>query len=268
MAAADGAIVKMLQAIFDYVHEDGAAQAMQQQAETQDIEHQDDAAASSFMGAAAVMQQPAYASRDHIMQQGPQPYVPQLSAQLLPAAYQSQQQGTSQYFSETAYPPSNTLYAPEQQQFAAVWPQQHFAGAQHPIAVQQAQQHYSNAASMSQHVHYPPSIGAVPQQAMPDMQQGASLYTGAHASNQHSGASMPSIEYDRRPRAVDYKPYTQQDYSSRNYDAKTQKEYWMLGTLGPQIEDEDLQVLMHRGHSAVPHVSSIRLGGLRVHRFG
>lgn len=41
---------------------------------------------------------------------------------------------------------------------------------------------------------------------------------------------------------MEYKPYTQQDYSSRNYDAKMQKEYWKLGTLGPQIEDEDLQV--------------------------
>ena len=87
--------------------------------------------------------------------------------------------------------------------------------------------------------------GAAPQ-GMQYSAEDAGQYQGVAARPPQTAASTsaPSIEYDRRPRPVEYKPYTQQDYASRNYDAKSQKEYWQLGTLGAQIDDEDLQVLL------------------------
>lgn len=52
----------------------------------------------------------------------------------------------------------------------------------------------------------------------------------------------PTIEYDKRPRPVEFAPYTAKDYQEREYDSK-QREYWTLGKLGgPAPDDEALQV--------------------------
>ena len=51
-----------------------------------------------------------------------------------------------------------------------------------------------------------------------------------------------TIEYDKRPRPVRFTPYTHEDYVQRNYDSKTQKGYWALGSLGPGNEDQELLV--------------------------
>ncbi|GAB4820557.1 hypothetical protein N2152v2_007603 [Parachlorella kessleri] len=51
---------------------------------------------------------------------------------------------------------------------------------------------------------------------------------------------LPRIEYDRRPRPVDFKPYTQKDYELADLDIKKAKGYWELGSLGPDyFEDEE-----------------------------
>ena len=242
MAAADGAIVKVLQAIYDYVHEDAEAQAAQQQAEPHDVE-QDNAAADAYGQLPSAMQQPAYspAAAPQYMQPGSLPYMQQPFAQPLPAAYPPHQQPAASYFPGTAYPPGSGFYppGPSQQGATAGWPQQQMPMQQAQQA-QHAQQMYMSNQGMPQHMQHVAGMGAEAYQGMPQTMQ---IGTSYHADpNLHGETGVPSIEYDRRPRAVTYKPYTQQDYSSRNYDAKTQKEYWQLGTLGPQIEDEDLQV--------------------------
>ncbi|KAK9823517.1 hypothetical protein WJX72_003356 [[Myrmecia] bisecta] len=50
----------------------------------------------------------------------------------------------------------------------------------------------------------------------------------------------PTIEFDRRPRTVQFKPYTAKDYQMKDYDPKHQRNYWTLGTLGAEREDEEL----------------------------
>lgn len=58
-----------------------------------------------------------------------------------------------------------------------------------------------------------------------------------------AGTSMvPRVEYDRRPRPVDFKPYTVMDYQLRNYDVKLQSGYWTLGKLGGRADEADVQV--------------------------
>ncbi|KAL0055443.1 hypothetical protein WJX82_000533 [Trebouxia sp. C0006] len=216
MAAADGAIVKLLQIIYNYVHEDPAAQSEQQ---------------------------PEY----HEEQQYYHPTA-------MPG-----------YSSGSAYSPSSP-YSPSgvsQQPAGESWPQQYPAGMQYPspMAMQQAPQYSQQmfSAGMPHHMQ-------APQQMMGNTVQYAAGYQpGGYTpgQDQHEG-SMPSIEYDRRPRAVEYKPYTQQDYSSRNYDAKMQKEYWKLGTLGPQIEDEDLQAKRKKAEELKDLARSIREKNARL----
>lgn len=253
MAAADGAVVKLLQTIYDYVHEDPAAQS-QQQIEYQEQQYYDPNAALGHSLGSPIMQhqqQPvafaAVASPEYMLP-GSLPYMQQPYAGSPSAAYQLQQQppGTS-YPPQAAYPSPGLL----QQAAGGSWTQQYPVGVQYPTSApmqqqqQQAgqypQQMYSTGMAVQMQAA---GSSAMPQQVMGNAVQHASAHHPVTfaADQGQPGANMPSIEYDRRPRAVDYKPYTQQDYSSRNYDAKTQKEYWKLGTLGPQIEDEDLQV--------------------------
>ena len=260
MAAADGAIVKLLQTIYDYVHEDPAAQGGQQY-EEQDPQYCDPNTAPVYGSPPSAMQQAVFApvASPEYMQPGSLPYMQQPYTQSQPAAYQPQQQspGTSYpsgagdpYSARNAYSPGeayssgNAYSHPGVSQQAAPgnWPQQYPMGMQqYPMPMQQQQypqQAYS--AGMPQQMQ---GANASPQQMMaPAVQFAAPYQAESYAGEQGVGGGMPSIEYGKRPRAVDYKPYTQQDYNSRNYDAKTQKEYWKLGTLGPQIEDEDLQV--------------------------
>ena len=253
MAAADGAIVKVLQTIYDYVHEDPAAQAGPL-SDSQDPQYFDPTAMPDYIPAPAAMQQTAFApaASPEYMQANSLPYMQQSYTQSSPAAFQSQQQapGTS-YSPESAYASGDAYSSPTgipQQTSGAGWPQQYPVGMQYPMGMlqQQQQQQYAqqqyNVGMQQQQQHMQgAAAGAVPQHMMGSAVQFAAAYpSGSYAAGPEAG--MPSIEYDKRPRAVEYKPYTQQDYSSRNYDAKTQKEYWKLGTLGPQIEDEDLQV--------------------------
>jgi len=250
MAAADGAIVKLLQIIYDYVHEDPAAQSEQQPEYHEEQQYYDPTAMPGYSSGSPTMQlqqqQTSFtsASSPGYMQPGSLPYMQQPYAESPSAAYSHQQQSQGVSYSPgSAYSPSSP-YSPSgvsQQPAGESWPQQYPAGMQYPspMAMQQAPQYSQQmfSAGMPQHMQ-------APQQMMGNTVQYAAGYQpGGYTpgQDQHEG-SMPSIEYDRRPRAVEYKPYTQQDYSSRNYDAKMQKEYWKLGTLGPQIEDEDLQV--------------------------
>eukprot|EP00803_Ostreobium_quekettii_P010483 evm.model.scf_155.10 EVM.evm.TU.scf_155.10 scf_155:123063-125253(+) len=53
-------------------------------------------------------------------------------------------------------------------------------------------------------------------------------------------ALEPSLEFDRRPRPLEFAPYTQQDFWAMNYDSKRQKGYWQLGKLGPDLETQGL----------------------------
>ncbi len=263
MAAADGAIVKLLQIIYDYVHEDPAAQSEQQPEYHEEQQYYDPTAVPGYSSGSPTMQlqqqQTSYTSANSpaYMQPSSLPYMQQPYAESPSAAYSHQQQSPGVSYSPgSAYSPSSP-YSPSgvsQQPAGESWPQQYPVGMQYssPMAMQQAPQYSQQmfSAGMPQHMQAPRN-DAVPQQMMGNAVQYAAGYQpGGYApgQDQHEG-SMPSIEYDRRPRAVEYKPYTQQDYSSRNYDAKMQKEYWKLGTLGPQIEDEDLQVTPASGMS-------------------
>ena len=250
MAAADGAIVKLLQIIYDYVHEDPAAQSEQQPEYHEEQQYYDPTAVPGYSSESPTMQlqpqQTSFTSSNSpaYMPPGSLPYMQQSYAESPSAAYSHPQQSPGVSYSPgSAYSPSGV----SQQPAGGSWPQQYPVGMQYPspVAMQQAPQYSQQmfSAGMPQHMQAPHN-DAVPQQMMGNAVQYAAGYQpGGYApgQDQHEG-SMPSIEYDRRPRAVEFKPYTQQDYSSRNYDAKMQKEYWKLGTLGPQIEDEDLQV--------------------------
>ena len=256
MAAADGAVVILLQAIYDYVHEDPAAQATTQE-DLQYSQQYDPNGAPDAVAASESYQDAGYSqiASPSFMQPGALPYMQQPYGEAPNAAYEKQQPASTSY----------SQFAAPQQGAAASWPQQYPIGsAQYPMTAQQpaySQQAYAQAPGYSQQSTYaqqPVSLySPQPYSAgLPQHMQtvGASLAAGqtagpsvqfaaqqqAYDFAQGPEPSMPSIEYDKRPRAVDYKPYTQQDYSSRNYDAKRQ-DYWKLGTLGPQIEDENLQ---------------------------
>lgn len=84
----------------------------------------------------------------------------------------------------------------------------------------------------------------------PDLwQHGSTAAMGAYnpllEGAQPGGLGMPTaprVEYDRRPRPVDFKPYTMMDYQMRNYDVKLQSGYWTLGKLGGRADEADVQV--------------------------
>ena len=267
MAAADGAVVKLLQAIYDYVHEDPSAQAASQE-DSQYSEYYDPNAAPSASSSEAFPEaQSRRSGEPAFMQPGMSPYMQQPYASPPGAAYHEQQ-------------PTSSLYphtGANQQGGLSGWPPQYpTAAMQYPMTAQQpaySQQAYAQAPA--QYAQQSPfSLQPMSQSSSGRMQhmQTASTSMPHHmaaptvqfAAQQqayelgHSPeASMPSIEYDKRPRAVDYKPYTLQDYSSRNFDAKRQ-DYWKLGTLGPQIEDEDLQVLGHtKSQSMLSHTLTV-----------
>ena len=257
MAAADGAVVILLQAIYDYVHEDFAAQATTYE-DPQYPQYSDPNGVPDGVAASDSHQEAGYSpiASPSFVQPGTLPYMQQPYGEAPSAAFEKQ------HPAGTYYP----QFAAPQQGPTAGWPQQYPIGSmQYPTTAQQpayGQQAYTQAQGYSQQSTYaqqPASLySAQPYSAvMPQHMQTAStgLSSGqtagpsvqfaaqqqAYDFAQGPEPSMPSIEYDKRPRAVVYKPYTQQDYSSRNYDAKRQ-DYWKLGTLGPQIEDEDLQV--------------------------
>ena len=252
MAAADGALVKLLQAIYDYVHEDPSAQAATQE-DSQYSQYYDPNAAPSTGSPEAFQEaQCSPSGMPAFMQPGMLPYMQQPYATPPGAAYHEQQPtspsychlGSGQQGAVTGWPPqypaASMQYPMSAQQPA--YSQQAYAQAPAQYAQQStfAQQSMSQYSSDTmQHMRtastsMPPHHMAAPTVQFAAQQQ---AYELGHSPE----ASMPSIEYDKRPRAVDYKPYTLQDYSSRNFDAKRQ-DYWKLGTLGPQIEDEDLQV--------------------------
>ena len=87
-------------------------------------------------------------------------------------------------------------------------------------------------------------------QAGDPWQQQAALGAGAPGAPQQAGLArqqaplqqQATIEYDKRPRPVHFTPYTHEDYVQRNYDTKTQKGYWALGSLGLGDEDQELLV--------------------------
>lgn len=249
MAAADGAVVKLLQAIYDYVHEDPSAQAATQEDLQNSQYYGPDVAPSAGSPEAFQEAQCSSSGAPAFMQADMLPYMQQPYTSPPGAAYHEQQPTSTSYSNLGA----------GQQGAVTGWPPQYPAGSmQYPMSAQQhaySQQAYAQApaqyAQQSAFAQQP--MGQYTMQhmqtastSMPPHQMAAPTvhFAGqqqAYELGHSPEASMPSIEYDKRPRAVDYKPYTLQDYSSRNFDAKRQ-DYWKLGTLGPQIEDEDLQV--------------------------
>ena len=255
MAAADSAIVELLLTVYDYVHEDPAAQAPPQD-DLQYPEYFDPNAVSAPTSAAEAYQGADFSPNalPTFLPPGSLPYVQQPHPDAATAAYDVQQPVSSSFAkaslpqqgTTSGWPPGPvgpTHYAMPAQQLA--YSQQAYAEAspysqqssyaQQPVGMYSAQpypmgmqQHMQAANTAMPHHMTPHTVLFAAQQQPFEAGQGAE-------------ASMPSIEFDRRPRVTEYKPYTQQDYSSRNYDAKRQ-DYWKLGTLGPQIEDEDLQV--------------------------
>lgn len=271
MAAANGAIVKVLQTVHDYVHEDSSAQ----QADPVGMQP------SGYDPNAAYI--PTAEAAQDAMQHNPGYDYPPTQYDMHQALQPPQQD--LQYYPEH-------LSQPYMQQQIAAYPSQAPPGLMQPlhspyghnvgrpIQGYHPDTHYDSTTAVStpvmpplgQHVQWQPPYTELQPVAhqqpfamgyMQDMAAAADasqgIQYGADYSGQYSNAaavrghtvastSAPSIEYDRRPRPVDYKPYTQQDYTSRNYDAKSQKEYWQLGTLGAQIDDEDLQVLLFLQH--------------------
>ena len=249
MAAADGAVVKVLQAIYDYVHEDSSAQTASQQDPECSQYYEPDAAPGACSPEAFNEAQcsptscaPAF-MQPGLLQYMPQPYAGAAYHEQQPTSTSYSQMGPGQQHAAPGwspqYPQANMPVqqpAYSQQAYAQV-PAQY---AQQSTFAQQAMSQYSPG--MVQHMQ--PANGSMPAHHMAAPAVHFAAQQQAYELGQSPEASMPSIEYDRRPRVVEYKPYTLQDYSSRNYDAKRQ-DYWKLGTLGPQIEDEDLQVVCH-----------------------
>lgn len=65
-----------------------------------------------------------------------------------------------------------------------------------------------------------------------DASAAASAAKGARAPA--AQPAQPSIEFDRAPRAVEWRPYSLSEYRQRQYDAKQGPDkYWELGSLGP-----------------------------------
>ncbi|GMH37177.1 hypothetical protein BSKO_05050 [Bryopsis sp. KO-2023] len=90
----------------------------------------------------------------------------------------------------------------------------------------------------------PPEFnGAVEAPAFPGYQGGGdpSFMVGHSAMMGAKFSEEPNLEYDKKPRQVDFKPYTQEDFRAMNYDVKAQKQYWQLGKLGPDLENPEIQ---------------------------
>lgn len=80
---------------------------------------------------------------------------------------------------------------------------------------------------------YPPS--AYPMAPYP---YGAAAYAPGGASGKE--AEEANLAYSKQPRAVEYEPYTMEEFKSKPYNAKQQK-YWELGKIGPDLETDELR---------------------------
>lgn len=49
------------------------------------------------------------------------------------------------------------------------------------------------------------------------------------------------LPYSRKPRPVDFQPYSQKDFEEKEYNVKKNRGYYELGRLGPDLESEELQ---------------------------
>jgi hypothetical protein len=82
------------------------------------------------------------------------------------------------------------------------------------------------------------------QQMQMQMQmQQASMQKGVRQQGLQPGgtaAEADSLTYSRKPRAVEYQPYSLKDLGDKNWDVKKTEGYWELGRLGPE-ETEELQ---------------------------
>lgn len=72
----------------------------------------------------------------------------------------------------------------------------------------------------------------------------ALLAAAAEAASAEGGSGpaaqpvLPSIEFDKAPRAVEWRPYSLAEYRQKRYDAKqATATYWELGSLGPAHPD-------------------------------
>ena len=75
--------------------------------------------------------------------------------------------------------------------------------------------------------------------------------TGGSPAGCSSSSGAGDLAYSRKPRNVEYQPYSQKEFEDRNYDVKKAAGYWQLGRLGPDLETQELQA----------KVSSIRQPG-------
>uniref|UniRef100_A0A7R9YU19 Calponin-homology (CH) domain-containing protein n=1 Tax=Chlamydomonas euryale TaxID=1486919 RepID=A0A7R9YU19_9CHLO len=58
----------------------------------------------------------------------------------------------------------------------------------------------------------------------------------------HERPELKGIAYSRKPRAVDFQPYSAKDFQDKEYNIKQPgKAYWELGRLGADLESEELQ---------------------------
>jgi hypothetical protein len=71
-----------------------------------------------------------------------------------------------------------------------------------------------------------------PQQLQPQLLQGVQAAAGADADT--------DLSYSRKPRPVEFQPYSLKDLGDKNWDVKKTEGYWELGLLGPE-ETEELQ---------------------------
>lgn len=55
------------------------------------------------------------------------------------------------------------------------------------------------------------------------------------------GTPVGELAFSKKPRAVDYQPYSLKDFEEKNYDVKKAAGYWELGRLGPDLETQELQ---------------------------
>eukprot|EP00955_Chlamydomonas_euryale_P007205 76297-Chlamydomonas_euryale.AAC.4 len=69
----------------------------------------------------------------------------------------------------------------------------------------------------------------------------------------HERPELKGIAYSRKPRAVDFQPYSAKDFQDKEYNIKQPgKAYWELGRLGADLESEELQSKVRAyGHKAV-----------------
>lgn len=93
-----------------------------------------------------------------------------------------------------------------------------------------------------------------------------------HEAAQPEASPLPSIEFDKAPRPVEWRPYSFADYRQRNFDPKQAGKYWALGGLGPARPPGDAEWQAQQGKRerqqqfglAVSWAGPSRWGGERV----